>query len=78
MENLNTPDYLEKYKQQIFENLRQLQGAPSVALQDTPGDLYEDDEDSDGEDPDVRESQRMLDRRVEHDSEFYETSNGVK
>jgi len=78
MENLNTPEYLEKYKQSIFENLRQLQGAPGIQLQDVPGDAYDDDTDSDGEDPDVRESQRALDRRVERETEFFDTAEGTK
>ena len=33
MENANTRDYLEKCKSQVIENLRQIQGAPSVQMQ---------------------------------------------
>jgi|GEM_PF-767169 len=40
LRNLNTKDYLENYKIQILENLSQLQGAPSVALQELPPELY--------------------------------------
>lgn len=71
MENMNTPDYLDKLKQRIYENLRTLQGAPSVQFQDVPPDMtFSDEEDED--DPDSRESQRAQDRRVLHASEFYD------
>jgi histone deacetylase 1/2 len=73
MENLNTTEYLEKYKQTILENLRQLRGAPGVQMHDVPGDAFDDDTDSDGDDPDVRESQRALDRKVEPANEFYDS-----
>lgn len=33
MDDLNTREYLEKIKTQVFENLRQAGGAPSVQLQ---------------------------------------------
>ena len=33
MENLNTRQYLEQVKQQVFENLRLLNGAPGVQMQ---------------------------------------------
>ena len=40
MVNLNTPEYLEKCKQKIIENLRHCQFAPSVQLQDVPRDMF--------------------------------------
>ncbi len=45
MVNLNTPEYLEKCKQRIIENLRHCQFAPSVQMQDVPADMFN----SDGE-----------------------------
>eukprot|EP00762_Andalucia_godoyi_P001213 ANDGO_02022.mRNA.1 Histone deacetylase 1 len=71
MENLNTPDYLDRLKQRIYENLRSLQGAPGVMMQDAPPDMMIL-EDAEEEDPDIRDSQRSMDRRVIHISEFYD------
>ena len=39
MENLNTRQYLDSVKQQIFEHLRMLQGAPSVGMEQVPSML---------------------------------------
>jgi len=36
VENLNTRQYLDTVKQQVMENLRMLQGAPSVAMESIP------------------------------------------
>ncbi len=62
MVNLNTPEYLEKCKQKIIENLRHCQFAPSVQLQDVPRDMFsssdsgasDSDVDSDNEQSDFR------------------------
>eukprot|EP01027_Heterolobosea_sp_BB2_P009237 GEZU01013639.1.p1 GENE.GEZU01013639.1~~GEZU01013639.1.p1 ORF type:complete len:371 (-),score=121.73 GEZU01013639.1:164-1276(-) len=73
MENLNTPEQLEKSKIQLLENLRHIQAAPGVQMHDVPPDMYmSDDDDDDDEDPDVRESQRARDRRVDREEEFYD------
>ncbi|ORZ13142.1 hypothetical protein BCR42DRAFT_71918 [Absidia repens] len=40
MENMNTPDYLEKIKTQVFENLSRTLFAPSVQMQGTKGSRY--------------------------------------
>jgi len=40
MENQNTRQYLDSIKQQVFENLRMLQGAPGLAMEQFP-DLLE-------------------------------------
>nr|WCZ58515.1 histone deacetylase 1 [Andalucia godoyi] len=71
MENLNTPDYLDRLKQRIYENMRSLQGAPGVMMQDAPPDMMLL-EDTEEEDPDIRDSRKSLDRRVVHISEFYD------
>jgi histone deacetylase 1/2 len=66
MENLNTREYLEKTKNIILENLREVQHAPSVQLQPIPRDPYQDTKDAeqDDVDPDVRISQKDRDERV--------------
>jgi acetoin utilization deacetylase AcuC-like enzyme len=35
-DNLNTPKYLDDYRTRIIENLRELEGAPGVAMQERP------------------------------------------
>jgi len=39
MENANSRQYLETVKQQVYENLRMLNGAPGVQMQQVPPDL---------------------------------------
>ena len=39
MENSNTRQYLDSIKQQVHENLRMLQGAPGVAMEQLPPNL---------------------------------------
>jgi histone deacetylase 1/2 len=74
MDNLNTEEYLSKHKIQILENLRQLQGAPSVQIQEVPPDTYFSDDEEDEMDPDIRETeqQSFKDKYVERDDEFYD------
>ena len=59
MENLNTRQYLDGVKQQVFENLRMLQGAPSVQMAVLP-DLGE---------PAGNEEKESS---AEHPAEFYD------
>ena len=40
LHNANTREYLEKYKNQILQNLSQLQGAPSVQMTELPPEHY--------------------------------------
>ena len=54
MENLNTRAYLEGIKQQALENLRALQGAPSVQMAQMPPAMHSDDERDADEDADAR------------------------
>ncbi|MEJ1286734.1 hypothetical protein NN561_017743 [Cricetulus griseus] len=55
MTNQNTPEYMEKIKQRLFENLRMLPHAPGVQMQAIPEDaVHEESGDEDGEDPDKR------------------------
>lgn len=75
MENLNTPDYLEKIKTQVFENLSRTLFAPSVQMQEVPRDM-EMSEDEDEQDADDRYSQNFWDRRIVPDNEYYDSDEG--
>lgn len=60
MEDLNTPEYLEKVKIQVFENLRHTGFAPSVQMSGIPKLDHDDMEvDEDLDSPDVRKSRRF-------------------
>ncbi len=58
MENLNTREYLDKTKEKILEQLRNLQHVPSAPIMDVPRTaplgLHNRDYNSDNDDPDVR------------------------
>ena len=61
MTNQNTPEYMEKIKQRLFENLHMLPHAPGVQMQAIPEDaVHEDSGDEDGEDPDKRISSKIV------------------
>lgn len=93
MENANSPEYLEKIKNQLIENLRRTAHVPSVQMQDVPrhsmgamtdeDDAELDDLDED-ENKDVRMTQRQWEQRRERDDEYdvsdneeMEKANGV-
>jgi len=65
MENANTRQYLETVRQQVFENLRMLQGAPGVQMHAVPADP---EVVAPEEDPDVR----SLGGTLEHPAEHYD------
>ena len=74
-ENLNMPDALEKIKNKVFENLRQLQPAPNVQMHHAPADAVMDDDDDEDE-PDSRVSRRQADSHVQHGAEYYDGPKG--
>ncbi|KAI0014552.1 histone deacetylase RpdA/Rpd3 [Xylariomycetidae sp. FL0641] len=84
MENANSPEYLEKIRNQTIENLRRTAHVPSVQMQDVPrqslgamtdeDDAELDDLDED-ENRDVRMTQRQWEQRIEHDNEYEESDN---
>ncbi|KAI2638585.1 hypothetical protein GGS21DRAFT_538287 [Xylaria nigripes] len=84
MENANSPEYLEKIKNQLIENLRRTAHVPSVQMQDVPqhslgamsdeDDAELDDLDED-EHKDVRITQRQWEQRIERDDEFEASDN---
>ncbi|KAF2767847.1 hypothetical protein EJ03DRAFT_275395 [Teratosphaeria nubilosa] len=88
MDNANSPEYLERIKQQVHENLRRTQAVPSVQMQHTPRNplgmdenLDEeedrlDDEDADNTaNKDRRMTQRAWDKKTEHDGELYDSDD---
>ncbi|KAI1138134.1 hypothetical protein F5Y05DRAFT_52194 [Hypoxylon sp. FL0543] len=84
MENANSPEYLEKIKNQLIENLRRTAHVPSVQMQDVPrhsmGAMSDEEEaelddlDED-ENKDVRMTQRQWEQRIERDNEYEESDN---
>ncbi|KAI0978813.1 hypothetical protein GJ496_000183 [Pomphorhynchus laevis] len=74
MTNQNTPEYLDKIKARLFENLRMVSHAPSVPLQDIPDDIQIQESDSEEEDNmDERITQRNRDRRIIPPNEHYDS-----
>ncbi|KAI1827825.1 hypothetical protein F4861DRAFT_491360 [Xylaria intraflava] len=84
MENANSPEYLEKIKNQLIENLRRTAHVPSVQMQDVPrhslGAMSDEEEaelddlDED-ENKDVRMTQRQWEQRIERDDEYEASDN---
>lgn len=63
MTDQNTPEYLQKVKEAVFEVLRDKNAAPSVPLQSVPKMMHDDedeDEGEDNEDKDVRRPRESL------------------
>lgn len=58
MANQNTPEYMEKIKTRLFENLRMLPHAPGVQMADIPEDAVREESEDEGErqNPDQRVS----------------------
>ncbi|KAL1652091.1 histone deacetylase [Diplodia intermedia] len=85
MDNANSPEYLDKIRIQVIENIKRTAFAPSVQMTDVPrsplmagmDDEAEDemnDLDED-ENPDSRFTQHRWDKRVEKDGEFSESED---
>ncbi|XP_010692975.1 histone deacetylase 17 isoform X5 [Beta vulgaris subsp. vulgaris] len=71
IENLNSKSYLTTIKMQVLENLRCIQHAPSVQMQEVPPDFYVPDFDED-ENPDERINQHTQDKLIQRDDEYYD------
>jgi hypothetical protein len=72
-ENLNTPEYMRAIREHVEENLRRLQGAPSVQMQEIPDSFLppdEVDEDAPG-DADIRFPQHEADKHRETTADLY-------
>jgi histone deacetylase 1/2 len=80
MDNANSPEYLEKIKVQVIENLKRTAFAPSVQLTDVPRDNDEeneaflDDLDED-ENKDKRHTKRRFDQYIEKEGELYDSDD---
>jgi histone deacetylase 1/2 len=88
MDNANSPEYLEKIKQAVLENLRRTQTVPSVQMHDVPrGDVGMedtldeeearlDDEDADDEaNKDRRYTQRLWDQKIDREGELSDSDD---
>lgn len=71
-ENGNTKQYLDYLRQNVHDNLKQLVTSPSVEMQDIPPDLLSPLENTEEQDPDVRNHQDDIDKRIEPNNEFYD------
>jgi histone deacetylase 1/2 len=84
MDNANSPEYLKRITEEVVSNLRHT-GSPSVQMTDVPRTSLMNGMDSDAEDeeddldadehPDVRNTQRRMDQRIERDEEFEESDD---
>ncbi|KAM7294193.1 histone deacetylase 1 isoform X1 [Ixodes scapularis] len=76
MANQNTPEYLEKIRTRLFENLRMLPHAPGVQMQPIPEDaMDQESEDEDKVNSDERISIRASEKRVACDEEFSDSED---
>lgn len=85
MDNANSPEYLEKIRSQVIENLKRTAFAPSVQMTDVPrnslGPGMDDDADDAMDDldadqnPDIRYSQRDWDKYISKDGELSESED---
>merc|ERR1712111_180807 len=67
MTNQNTPEYMDKIKTRLFENLRMLPHAPGVQMSTIPEDGVTLKEEAD---PDKRNPPQLKDKQIEPDNEF--------
>jgi histone deacetylase 1/2 len=74
MENLNSKEYLMKQLNELIDNLRHIEAAPSVPMQQVPADTQFEDEDEDLADPDVRLHPHNTDKK-QHDGELYDSDD---
>eukprot|EP00511_Aplanochytrium_stocchinoi_P013194 CAMPEP_0204883118 /NCGR_PEP_ID=MMETSP1349-20130617/3978_1 /ASSEMBLY_ACC=CAM_ASM_000710 /TAXON_ID=215587 /ORGANISM="Aplanochytrium stocchinoi, Strain GSBS06" /LENGTH=196 /DNA_ID=CAMNT_0052042705 /DNA_START=8 /DNA_END=598 /DNA_ORIENTATION=+ len=74
MRNVNSRQYLEKYTNQILENLRQLDAAPSVQFQDVPKDFISSDRTKAAADKeaDTNPDAKTYESKRAHPAEFYD------
>ncbi|KAK9734534.1 hypothetical protein RND81_04G146300 [Saponaria officinalis] len=70
--NRNSRQYLSSIKTEVMENLRHIQHAPSVQMQEVPPDFYIPDLEEKEDNPDVRINRRKRDRYIQRDDEYYE------
>ncbi|KAI6202824.1 hypothetical protein M3Y94_00484800 [Aphelenchoides besseyi] len=72
MPNMNTRDYLEKVKVEIYESLRQLDPAPGVQMQQVPSVRMDKTAAIDAANPDERLPTAITDGMIADNGEFYD------
>lgn len=77
MQNQNTPDYLDKIKTRLFENMRMIPHAPGVQMQPIPEDSVHDsdEEDDTTKAADQRISIRASDKRIANETEYSDSED---
>ena len=83
MDNANSPEYLNKIKNTVIENLSRTKFAPSAQMQDVPRDIEGMDEEAEAElddldedeNKDVRNTARRWDKYVERDGELSDSDD---
>ncbi|AFR96008.1 histone deacetylase RPD3 [Cryptococcus neoformans C23] len=78
MTDQNTPEYLQKVKEAVFEVLRDKNAAPSVPLQSVPKMMHDDedeDEGEDNEDKDIRRPARLWAREKQHETSLSDSED---
>jgi histone deacetylase 1/2 len=83
MDNANSPEYLEKIKNQVIENLKRTTFAPSVQMTDVPRDPEGMDDEADAilddmdedENKDTRYTRRRWDKYTEKEGELSESED---
>ncbi|XP_027200233.1 histone deacetylase 1 isoform X2 [Dermatophagoides pteronyssinus] len=77
MTNANSPDYLEKIKTRLFENLRMLPHAPGVQSQSIPEDAVdvEMEEEDEKQNPEERISIRASEKRIPNENEHSDSED---
>jgi len=78
MQNQNTPEYLDKIKQRLYENLRMIPHAPGVQMAPIPEDAIQDDSDDEEDDQknkDTRISIRASDKRISNEGEYSDSED---
>ncbi|CAI8052477.1 Histone deacetylase 2 [Geodia barretti] len=74
MTNQNTPEYLNKIKARLFENLRLIPHAPSVPMQSIPEDMIQDPEPTE-DDPDERIPQHVQDKMIAREEDLSDSED---
>lgn len=78
MQNQNTPEYLDKIKTRLFENLRMIPHAPGVQMAPIPEDGVReesDDEEESNKNVDQRISIRASDKRIANEGEYSDSED---
>ncbi|KAJ1940781.1 histone deacetylase [Kickxella alabastrina] len=75
VDNANSPEYLDRMRSQVLQNIERTRFAPSVQMQDVPRDVDRDTVDEDALDPDERMPETARDQLVVPDTEMYEADS---